>query len=378
MLLSEHEGDLHAVYTRRREDLRSHPGQISFPGGRVDPGETVEQAAVREAVEEVGLDPSTVEIIGQLPAFFIPPSRFWLSAVVARWTEPHPLVPAEAEVAEVLDVPFSRLRDPQVWRTVRLSSSGWTWAWLLDGDHVLWGATALVTAVILGMLDPDWSGGVLPEQLPDREVRPWEVRLAPAPGPARLAGVSEVPTGMMGFRSGPVERPTQRDVEGAGALIAEAVRGVAAKGLVLVLAGEGGNGAAARAAARLLDAEGREVVVVSAGTFDGSLPAAGVVVDGLVGGGLQGALRSPALDIAHALRLQHVPTIAVDIPTGVHPEEGMVGEAITADVTVSLAEPWSGLFAPGLAPFIGDLYAPAPDRGLVRLVGTPTTRAWAE
>ncbi len=177
------DGDLEIVYTRRRADLRSHPGQISFPGGRVDPGETVEQAALREAAEEVGLRPATAAVLGRLPVGYIPPSRFWLHPVVARWTAPHGLVAAETEVAEVLHVRISALRRRASWHTVRLSTAGWTWAWRLDGDHLLWGATALVTAVLLGVIDPDWSGGAVPRDLAHRELRPWDVPPRPRPAP---------------------------------------------------------------------------------------------------------------------------------------------------------------------------------------------------
>ncbi len=176
------DGDLEIVYTRRRPDLRAHPGQISFPGGRVDPGETVEQAALREAAEEVALRPDTAVVLGRLPAGFIPPSRFWLQPVVAQWAAPHPLVAAEAEVAEVLHVRVSALRRRGAWHTVRLST-GWSWAWRLDGDHLLWGATALVTTVLLGLLDPDWSGGAAPADFAHRELRPWADPPAPPPPP---------------------------------------------------------------------------------------------------------------------------------------------------------------------------------------------------
>ena len=96
-----------------------------------------ERTAVRTLVEEVGLDPSTIDILGRLPAFYIPPSRFWLSAVVARWNDPHPLVPAEAETrdhpltvrsgmrvhaAPTLDQALAAL-DPQL-------------AWIVFGEHL--------------------------------------------------------------------------------------------------------------------------------------------------------------------------------------------------------------------------------------------------
>src|SRR5690606_36316278 len=64
VLLEDTDDGPQLVLTRRRRDLRSHPGQVSFPGGRVDPGETLEEAALREAEEEVGLDAGSVEVVG--------------------------------------------------------------------------------------------------------------------------------------------------------------------------------------------------------------------------------------------------------------------------------------------------------------------------
>lgn len=170
-------GDLEIVYTRRRADLAHHPGQISFPGGRVDAGETVECAALREAAEEVGLRPATVTCLGRMPAFYIPVSRYWLQTVVAHWTDPHGLAAAESEVAEVLRVRLSRLRDPDTWRAAEVPAGGWSWAWQLDGRNLLWGATAAVTAALLDLLDRGWSANRRPADLPpQRRVRPWEER----------------------------------------------------------------------------------------------------------------------------------------------------------------------------------------------------------
>lgn len=377
-------GDATIVYTRRPEDMRSHPGQISFPGGRVDPGETVEQAAVREAHEEVALDPSAVEILGRLPAFFIPPSRFWLQPVVAHWTRPHDLVPAEAEVAAVIHAPLSRLLDPDCWHVVGLSTAGWSWAWDLGDDHLLWGATAIVTAVLLGLLDPNWSGGALPADYLHREVRPWErerrvldrQQLPRLPGVAERA-FEELSPATHGTR-------TRARIEAAGALVAEAAARLAAgaAGPIVVLAGPGGTGEVGRAAAAALAASNLPVEIVSTSDTDRALSGtAAVVVDALVGTGLHGALRGDVLAMVHALRLRSQRVVAVDLPSGLHPLDGMVGDAVSADVTVAVGSVQPGLLRPGLAPFVGDLYLavldePAP--ALVRVVGTRRAPTWRE
>lgn len=393
-LLGEHggDGDLEFVYTRRRGDLANHPGQISFPGGRAEPGEPVEDAAVREAVEEVGLDPMTVTVMGRLPAFYIPPSRFWLQTVVARWERPHPLVPAEAEVAEILRVRASTLCDPDRWRVVRLPTVGWSWAWQLDSEHLLWGATAIVTVTLLDMLAPDWRRGTQAADLAVQwEARPWErdAQTVPRPGPPRLPGVPEVPEGTLetGGTSGLAAiRAAARAVADAAAGLLEASSGRR----VLVLVGSGATGAVGLAVAAALRERGLDVAVVRSGplgalaqeatpwvtrldgrvtTFRETLPDADVVIDGLVGRGLRGPLAGAARAIVHALRLQVAPVLSIDLPSGLDPERGLVGDVLPADVTVALGQPSQGLFHAGLWPFVGDLYvADLRDGTLARLV----------
>jgi NAD(P)H-hydrate repair Nnr-like enzyme with NAD(P)H-hydrate epimerase domain/8-oxo-dGTP pyrophosphatase MutT (NUDIX family) len=378
-------GDATIVYTRRRDDLRSHPGQISFPGGRVDPGETVEQAAVREAHEEVALDPGAVELLGRLPAFYIPPSRFWLQAVLAHWVRPHPLVASEAEVAAVLHVPLSRLHDPASWRTVRLSAAGWSWAWDLGDGHLLWGATAILTTVVLSLLDPHWNGGANPAEMADREVRPWEGegRVVDRVQQARLGDLPEESAEDHAATEPVAAAVTDERVERAAAEIVTAAATLASGrlGPVMVLAGSGGTGRVGVQAGEVLAARGLEVAVVRPGEEVSDLPRAAVIIDALVGSGLHGALRGPALDLIHHLRLRSAPVVSVDLPSGLDPVDGLVGDCVSADVTVAIGSTAPGLLLPGLAPFVGDLYLAALAEhhpGLVRLVGARAAPTWRE
>jgi 8-oxo-dGTP pyrophosphatase MutT (NUDIX family) len=151
---SEH---AHIVLTVRSETLGRHGGQVSLPGGVIDPGETVEQAALREAHEEVGLAQDQVRILGALTPLDIPVSGFRLHPIVGVSDTRPRLTPADGEVARILEIDLDELLAPGcVVRTPRERDGV---ALTIPGFHVrgveIWGATAMVLAEFLSLLG--WS-----------------------------------------------------------------------------------------------------------------------------------------------------------------------------------------------------------------------------
>lgn len=149
---------VHVALTVRGSGLRNHTGQVSLPGGRVDAGETFEQAALREAQEEIGVDPAAVEILGRLTPLHIPVSGFILHPIVG-FTAVRPVFQrAEWEVARIIEAPISQLSDPaSVKRETRTRLvKGETIPievpyFDIDGEKV-WGATAMVLAEFCAIL----------------------------------------------------------------------------------------------------------------------------------------------------------------------------------------------------------------------------------
>jgi 8-oxo-dGTP pyrophosphatase MutT (NUDIX family) len=156
MLFSEGPDGAELLLTERAHDMRSHPGQVSFPGGSIDPGETAVEAALREAQEEIGLDPASVVVFGRLPELWLPPSNFAVTPILGWWRDPGEVsIVSEAEVHAIHHAPISELLDPEHRIQVRHPRIGYESPGFLigpDKDVILWGFTGGIIARLFDFL----------------------------------------------------------------------------------------------------------------------------------------------------------------------------------------------------------------------------------
>ena len=148
-------GDLHLVLTRRTDTVGNHRGQISFPGGSVDPEDlSTAHTAVREACEEIGVCEADLRLVGDLTPLYIPPSDFRIYPHVAYLARRPEFHPQPDEVAELLEIPLSHLQGEA---NIGMET------WMFQGEprqvpfywvhrHKVWGATAMVLAELAAVV----------------------------------------------------------------------------------------------------------------------------------------------------------------------------------------------------------------------------------
>ncbi|HEV2742557.1 MAG TPA: CoA pyrophosphatase [Rubrobacter sp.] len=159
-VLAEPEG-LRLVYTVRKADLQDHAGQISFPGGSMDPSDrSLLETALREAEEEIDLSRDLVEVVGELEEMYIPPSNFRVSPFVGLLPPGAEMVIAPDEVEEIFTVSLNELMAPETFRRALWRRDGRDYevpVFSVDGSRrEIWGATAAMTAALLARLG--WEG----------------------------------------------------------------------------------------------------------------------------------------------------------------------------------------------------------------------------
>lgn len=147
--------------------MRSHSGQPAFPGGAQDPTDADARAcALREAQEEVGVDPASVVTVAELPPIWVPVTGFLVTAVLGWWETPGPVAAQEAEVASVHRVPIADLADPD--RRVRVRHpSGYIGPGFDVAGMVVWGFTGGLTDALIRM--GGWERPWLPGRLVEIE-----------------------------------------------------------------------------------------------------------------------------------------------------------------------------------------------------------------
>ncbi len=172
------------LLTQRSAGMRAHPGQVAFPGGRIDPGDAGPQdAALREAVEETCLDPAGVRIASSGPELYLPVTSFLVTPVIAWWQRPSPVAPGNAaEVSRVVGVPLAELTDPAN-RFQAQHPSGFVSPGFEAAGLFVWGFTAGVLSWLISLAGLE---------------RPWDVdRRRPVPAPPEPERPAGQPAGQL-------------------------------------------------------------------------------------------------------------------------------------------------------------------------------------
>lgn len=160
IVLMKHNGQWQLPLTLRPSTLKSHGGQVCLPGGRLDAGESPQQAAVREVEEELNLPRPSLKILGQLSPLYLYASNFHVTPFVAVCHEsPNTIVPNSDEVAELIELPLTKLIAPETRKVHQRSSGSYPDVQFraphfdIDG-HQVWGATAMMLSEFAAVLDP--------------------------------------------------------------------------------------------------------------------------------------------------------------------------------------------------------------------------------
>jgi 8-oxo-dGTP pyrophosphatase MutT (NUDIX family) len=153
VLLKDSEDGPSVLLQQRAATLRHHPGEVAFPGGGTEPGDADAAAtALREAAEELAVDPASVSVGPSLPKLWIPVSGFAVTPVLALWTRPHLVAPqAASEVAAAHQVPLPLLADPASRGTVPFPSGRSGPGFQIAGVPLIWGFTAGVLSWLLDL-----------------------------------------------------------------------------------------------------------------------------------------------------------------------------------------------------------------------------------
>lgn len=161
----------HIVLTVRSEHLHSHASQVSFPGGAIEPKETVTEAALREATEEVGVDPAEVQILGRLSTLYIPASHFAMHPVIGTTPARPSFRRASPEVGRILEASLEALGTTPPRRGYRgHGANRFDVPYFELGSERVWGATAMVLAELLALITQD-DGSVCGTECPSRSRR---------------------------------------------------------------------------------------------------------------------------------------------------------------------------------------------------------------